>query len=240
MTTKTIKTSHKPQALTFESFISRTYGYMFGGMLTTALVAFLTIFSGFIESFFTLSGNVWSLNLLGYAALYAPFAMLLFLHFKRIETFSVNNARAIFFSISILLGFMMSLIVLQVQDIGLVMGSLLGTSAIFAGSALVGHYIKHDLSFVGRIAYMAFWGIIIVSIFAAIFSISLNSVLMSYVVIVLASVLIAYEHQSLKIIHSYLQHRSDESEKIAILGALSLYVNFINIFINLLNLANRK
>ncbi len=239
MATKTVA-KNKPKVLTFESFISRTYMYMFSGLFVTALVAALTSFTGFVENFFTVSGNSASLNMLGYIALYGPFFVLLFMHFKRIETFSLNGARTAFFGISTLIGFMMSLIILTVQDFSTVMQCLLGTSAIFAGSALVGHYTKRNLSFIGRAAYAALWGVIIVSIIAAIIGSSLNSVVVSYMIIILSSILVAYTHQNLKIIHSYLQYRSDEGDKIAIFGALSLYIDFINIFINLLNLANRK
>jgi len=230
---------NKSKSLTFESFINKTYGYMFSGMLVTAFITFFMLYTNVVMGLFSINNGTASLNLFGYLAFYGPFCTLLFLSFKRIDTFSIGAAKIIFFALSIMFGFMMSILVLN-SSMGVVFQSLLGTSAIFAGSALIGHYTKRNLSFLGRIAYNLMFGLVIISIISLVIGSSFRSVVYSYVVIALSSVIVAYTHQNLKSVYSFFSYHSDESDKIAIFGALSLYIDFINIFTSLLNLSNRK
>ena len=226
-------------ALTFESFISKTYGYMFSSILITSIVAFLMLYTNMVMNLFSIKDGRASLNILGYIAFYGPFFALLGLSFKGIESFSLRATKTIFFSLSVMFGLMMSILVLN-TNIGVVFQSLLGAGAIFAGSSLIGQYIKHDLSFIGRIAYSLIFGIIIASVIALIIGSPFSSVIISYIVIVLSAVLVSYTHQNLKYVYTYFKTNSEESEKIAIFGALSLYVDFINIFTSLLNILDRK
>lgn len=236
MVSKSVNKAAGLRALTYQSFITKTYLYMFASLILTALVCYLTIETGLFKSF--ISGK--SLSLLGLGVQFLPLGLMIFLWTKKIETMSVNTARLFFFGFAISFGLMLSLVIFQTAPV-VVFQSLIGTAGVFSGAALVGYYVKKDLSFLNQVAYIAFWGMFIATIFSLFIGFGNTfHTFISYGIIIASAVFVAYTNQNLKIVHQYYSTHSDETEKIAIFGALSLYIDFVNIFISLLDLANRK
>jgi FtsH-binding integral membrane protein len=115
------------------------------------------------------------------------------------------------------------------------------TAATFGVMALIGYTTKTDLSKMGNILYMALIGLIIATVVNLFVHSSGLQLIISYIGVLLFVGLTAYDTQKIKQM-LYEQDSADESaQKLALLGALSLYLDFVNLFIYLLRiLGNRK
>jgi FtsH-binding integral membrane protein len=169
--------------------------------------------------------------------MFAPFVMVLFLSFK-IGSLSFEKARGIFYTYSALMGLSLSTIFLAYTGTSIARAFFV-TAGTFAGMSLYGYTTKKDLTAFGSFLVMALIGLMI----ASIVNIFLKSSGMGFVISVL-SVLIftgltAYDVQRIKETYYHYQsgHISDDGiRKVALMGALALYLDFINIFVHLLHL----
>ncbi|MEM5947405.1 Bax inhibitor-1/YccA family protein [Spirochaetia bacterium 38H-sp] len=115
------------------------------------------------------------------------------------------------------------------------------TAGTFAGVSLFGYVTKKDLTGVGAIAGMALWGLILASIVNLFLRSSTLMLITSYVGVVIFVALTAYDTQALKRMAEEMD-MSDESTfvKFSIIGALKLYLDFINLFLMLLRIMGRR
>lgn len=116
------------------------------------------------------------------------------------------------------------------------------TAGMFGGMALLGYTTRTDLTKFGSILIMALIGIIIATVVNMLI---LRSSMMDYVISLLGVLiftgLTAYDVQKLKRIGSQVEQASEDGRKLTIMGALTLYLDFINLFLFLLRfLGNRK
>lgn len=115
------------------------------------------------------------------------------------------------------------------------------TAGTFGGMALYGHFTKADLSKIGQICIMALWGIILASLVNIFFRSPMTSYVISYIAIAVFCGLTMYDVQRFKnLILSYEGEANDNLRKIALIGALELYMDFINLFIYLLNILGKR
>ncbi len=228
------------------SYMLGVYNYMAAGVALTGLLAY------FIASWAVTSdpsqavaqlGNGKLLTELGrtlyssptrYIVMFAPLAFVLFLSF-RAHTMSVSAAHISFWSFAALMGVSLSSIFLVYTGQSITQIFFV-TAAAFAGLSLWGYTTKKDISGWGSFLIMGVIGIIL----AAIVNIWLQSGALQFAVSVIGVLvfagLTAYDTQRIK--DTYLQIRNDSAmvAKSAILGALSLYLDFINMFISMLQL----
>ena len=108
------------------------------------------------------------------------------------------------------------------------------TSATFAGMSLYGYTTKKDLSGVGQFMMMGLIGIIIASIVNIFLKSAGMEFMISIIGVIVFTGLTAYDVQKLKHTYDYVGVNSDMKEKVAIIGALNLYMDFINLFLMLL------
>lgn len=108
------------------------------------------------------------------------------------------------------------------------------TSATFAGMGLYGYTTKKDLSGMGQFMMMGLIGIIIASLVNIFVKSSGMSFMISIIGVIVFTGLTAYDIQKLKQTYDYVGVNSDAREKVAIIGALNLYMDFINLFLMLL------
>lgn len=121
---------------------------------------------------------------------------------------------------------------------GLFMGSRTGTFGIMS---VYGYVTKADLSKLGNMCLMGLFGIILATVVGFFFDSTLLQMLISYAGILIFTGLTIYDTQSIKrLALTYHSRATDEGQKIAIMGALTLYLDFINIFIYLLRLFGEK
>ena len=149
---------------------------------------------------------------------------------------SLKSAAAMFLVYSVLNGITFSAIFLTytLSSIG---GVFFMTAGTFGLMSAYGYVTKADLSKMGNMCLMGLFGIILATVLGFFFDSTFLQLLISYAGILVFTGLTIYDTQSIKrLALTYHSRATDEGQKVAILGALTLYLDFINIFIYLLRL----
>ena len=153
---------------------------------------------------------------------------------------SLTTATLMFIVYSVINGALLSVIFLvyTMSSIGMV---FFITAATFGVMALIGYTTKTDLSKLGSILFMALIGLIIATVVNMFVQSSGFQLIISYVGVLIFVGLTAYDTQKIKLMLNEQSSADESAQKIALLGALSLYLDFVNIFIYLLRiLGDRK
>lgn len=213
------------------AFISRVFSIMALGLAITGLVAWLfaTRFLGSIEAaaeFF--SGPMWWVIML------SPLAFVLVLSFG-IHRLSYPVATAIFIAYASVMGVSLSSIFF-VYSLGTIFQVFLMASATFGLMALLGATTSMDLTKLGSILIFAVMGLIVMSIVNWMIGSSMLDYLISGIGVLVFAGLTAYNTQRLMRIGMHAQAGHESTNKMALMGALSLYIDFVNIFLFLLRL----
>jgi hypothetical protein len=114
------------------------------------------------------------------------------------------------------------------------------SAGTFGAMSVFGFVTKRDLSFAGRLLYMALIGLIIASVVSIFWHNTMLQVLINYVGVAIFVGLTAYDTQKLKIIAEQTQDSPALASRLAITGSLTLYLDFINLFLFILELMNDK
>jgi FtsH-binding integral membrane protein len=219
--------------------MNKVYGTMSIGMLLTFAVAWAVGTSpallGVFRDPMTLQPNI-----LGWIVMFAPLIMV-FAFGAAINRLSAAGAQLFFYAFAAVMGLSMAWIFVAFTGFSIAQVFLV-TSIAFAGLSLVGYTTKKDLSGMGTFLIMGVIGLIV----ASIINIFLGSPAIMFAISVLGVLifagLTAYDTQNIK--NTYLQHaHSGDSEwlgKAAIMGALNLYLDFINMFMFLLQLLGNR
>jgi len=203
------------------SHMLKVYNYMTSAVLLTGVVAMLFAQTQFAQ-------NMWiSGGILPWVLIFSPLALLLIAG-RKMQTMSVGGLQIFFWSFAVLMGLSMSGIFLRFSG-ETIAQTFFATSAAFAGLSLWGYTTKKDLSGWGSFLIMGVVGLIV----AMVINIFLQSGTMGWVIsfagVLIFAGLTAYDTQKIKSV--YLQIRgSDMVGKAAIMGALSLYLDFVNMF----------
>jgi hypothetical protein len=169
-------------------------------------------------------------------ALFAPLVMVLALQRMVLSpTISVRVAAFVFFAYAALNGLIFS-ILLDVYTTNSVVGAFAGAAGVFGGMALVGYTTKTDLSRYGGILIGAVWGLVAASIAYVFIGGSALNLVIGYIGVILFSCLTAYDMQQLRRMRQQGVPSGAAGEKLAIFGAIRLYLDFINLFISLLRI----
>ena len=219
--------------------MNKVYGTMSVGMLLTFLVAWAVgsnpALLGVFRDPMTLKPNI-----LGWIVMFAPLLMA-FAFGAALNRLSVAGAQLFFYVFASVMGLSLSWIFVAFTDMSIAQVFLV-TSISFAGLSLWGYTTKKDISAWGSFLIMGVIGLIV----ASIVNIFLGSPAIMFAISVLGVLifagLTAYDTQNIK--NTYLQHaHSGDSEwlgKAAIMGALQLYLDFINMFMFLLQLFGNR
>ena len=207
-------------------YMLRVYNYMAIGLAITGLVAFSAAQSIDLMQAIHGTGLRWVVML-------APLGFVLFIS-ARIHAMKASTAQTVFWVYSALMGLSLSYIFLAYTGASIARVFFI-TAGTFAGMSLYGYTTKRDLSGFRSFLFMGLIGIII----ASIVNIFLGSTALQFTISVIGVLvfvgLTAYDTQSIKSIYSELDS-SEVAGKKAIMGALRLYLDFINLFIMLLSL----
>ena len=114
------------------------------------------------------------------------------------------------------------------------------TAGTFAAMAIIGYTTKTDLSSWGKILLMALIGLIIATIVNVFIKSTMFNLILSYVGVLIFVGLTAYDSQKIKQMLLQTPDASEGAQKIALLGALTLYLDFINLFIYLLRILGKR
>ena len=154
----------------------------------------------------------------------------------RINNMSLTTAGIVFLLYAVLTGVTFSFIFL-VYTMESIASTFFITAGTFGAMSLVGYFIKKDLSAIGRFLIMALIGLIIASIVNIFLQSSGLTLICTYAGVLIFSGLTAYDTQKIK--QMFLMHGAEMNEstmKLALMGSLTLYLDFINLFLYLLRI----
>lgn len=152
-----------------------------------------------------------------------------------INRLSLTTATLLFVLYSVLNGVTMSFIFLA-YTYESVASVFLITAGTFAAMAFFGYFTKTDLSSIGRILFMALIGLIIATIVNIFLKSSGFGMILNYLGVLIFVGLTAWDTQKIKNMLSMAEDTGETAQKVALMGALSLYLDFINLFIHLLRI----
>jgi FtsH-binding integral membrane protein len=217
----------RPDARLATAFLSQAFLWMFVGLLVTAGVAFFVQSNERLLSFAV--DNV-------FLVIIAQFA-LLFVISLGINRISATVALGLFFVYAASLGLTTGLIVSRYTDAS-VATAFLSASAMFGAAAIYGHVTKRSLAGLGGILFMGLIGLIVASVLNWFIGNDAVSWLISIVGVVIFTALTAYDVQRIQ--NGDLAIATGSMEKAAVLGALHLYLDFVNLFFFLLRLLGNR
>ena len=216
-----------------KAHMNKVYGLMSVGMLITGLVAYVV---GTNEM---LLAQIFGTPL-KWVVMFAPLAVV-FAFGAMINRMSASTARLVFLGYAALMGLSISFIFAVYTGVSIA-HTFLVTAIAFAGLSLYGYTTKRDLSGMGTFLVMGLIGLIVASIVNIFLASSAVAFAISVIGVLIFAGLTAFDTQNIKLM--YLQHAqmgdSEWMAKSAILGALNLYLDFLNMFMFLLQfLGNR-
>ena len=157
-----------------------------------------------------------------------------------INRLSLTSATLLFILYSVINGAMFSSIFV-IYTASSIASTFLVTAGTFAVMAVVGYTTKKDLTSIGRLAMMALVGIIIATLVNVFFLKSTGvELFITYAGVLIFVGLVAYDSQKIKIMLAQAPDAGESAQKIALLGALSLYLDFINLFLYLLRIFGKR
>ncbi|MCD4735197.1 MAG: Bax inhibitor-1/YccA family protein [Bacteroidales bacterium] len=219
------------------TFIANVFAWMGLGLAITAATAYF--FASNENLMMLLISETGGLSLLGWIVTLSPIGFVLLMSFG-FQKLSASSLTALFAIFAILMGMSLSFILLIYTS-----ASIFKTFAITAGMfgvmAFVGYTTKTDLTKLGSILFMGLIGIIIASVVNMFIGSETMDYIVSFIGVLIFTGLTAYDVQMLKRIGSGVEYGSENARKLTILGALRLYLDFINLFLFLLRFfGNRR
>lgn len=214
------------------TFLANVFTYMGGALAITGLLAY---WFGNTPSLMTyLISPMGGATLLGYVVMFSPLAFVLVMSFafNKLSSFSLLG---LFILYAAVMGLSMSFIFLA-YTASSIASTFFITAATFAVMAVLGYTTKQDLTKFGSILIMALIGIIIASVVNMFLGNGMLDIIISCVGVLVFTGLTAYDVQKLKRIGAGVEYGSESSNKLAIMGALNLYLDFVNLFMMLLRL----
>ena len=175
-------------------------------------------------------------GILGYVIIFAPLAMSLFLAWKGSEM-AEGTIKAWFFAFAAVMGVSLSLI-FAIYTSASIAQALVGTTVSFGALAFYGYFTKRDLSGFGPFLFAGVIGIIIASIVNMFVASTALQMTLNVLTILIFLGLTAYDMNRIR--DMFWSASQDEIGRMQWFGALSLYINFINIFVSLLQLFGNR
>jgi uncharacterized protein len=223
-----------------KNFMANVFAYMFLALGVSALFAYL--FATNLQLLqYLVSSTGRGLNALGYIVMFAPLGFVLLMSFGY-QRLSAPVLVLLFVIYSALTGISFAFILLQFTS-GTILACFLSAAAMFGLMAFMGYTTKQDLTKFGRILFMGLIGIIVASLINLFMGNSTLDYLISFIGVMIFTGLTAYDVQKLKNIGAGIQYAdvpASDVKKVSILGALNLYLDFINLFLFLLRLFGRR
>ncbi|MFM9027387.1 MAG: Bax inhibitor-1/YccA family protein [Bacteroidota bacterium] len=221
-----------------KSFMAGVFSWMGIALGISALTAYvfgtdMTYMSYLVN---TQSGG---LSALGYVVMFAPigFVLLMSLGFNKLSSTALT---ALFLVYSVVMGMSLSFIFI-VYTMGSIAGVFLTAAIMFGVMGLLGYTTNTDLTKMGSLLMMALIGVIIASLINMFVKSENFSLAISVLSVIIFTGLTAYDVQKLKNIGAGVEYGAEATAKLSILGALTLYLDFINLFLALLRLfGNRR
>lgn len=205
--------------------MQKVFNYMGGGLALTGILAWLVAATGMAQAIF--------FSPVRFLVIFAPLVIVLVMQFK-MQSLSVSSLRALFLTYCASIGLSLSILFLAYSDASIARAFFI-TAGTFGAMSLYGYTTKRDLTGMGAFMMMGLFGLII----ASVINLFLMSPMMAWITSILSIAiftgLTAYNTQWIKEAYRA-SWGQDANDRLAVAGALRLYMDFINIFLNLLRL----
>jgi FtsH-binding integral membrane protein len=200
---------------------------MFAAVLTSMVISFLVSTSPALLAFFFTGAMKW-------VVVFAPLVAIIAFSFAQ-ERFDRNQMILFLHGFAALMGLSMATIFV-VYTMGSIASAFMGAAVLFGTMSFYGYFTKRDLTSVGQFMFIGLIAIIIASVINIFIGSTVMQMVISAIAIVVFLGLTAYDTQKIREMVSY-----SSDGKAEVVGALTLYLDFINLFIHLLSLfGNRK
>ena len=221
------------------AYMLRVYNYMAIGLAVTGLAAIGIFAAAVVPGTRELTGFGAALftSPLRWVVVLAPLAMVMFLSF-RIQSMSVAAGQITFFAYAALVGASLSSLGLVYAHDSIAQMFFV-TAAAFGGLSLWGYTTKRDLTAMGSFLFIGLIGIILASLVNLFIASSAMQFVISVIGVLVFAGLTAYDTQKIKEMYLEADDQATMGRK-AIMGALALYLDFINMFLMLLQLFGRR
>jgi FtsH-binding integral membrane protein len=207
--------------------MSRVYGHMSVAVATSMLVSyFVGITPELLEFFFT--------GVMRWIVMFAPLVAILGMTFAA-EKLDKGGLQMFLHVFAALMGLSFATI-FAVFTMGSIFTAFMGAGVLFAVMSAYGYFTKKDLSSMGQMMFVGLIAIVIASVINIFIGSTVMQMVISALAIVIFMGLTAYDTQNIRETVSV----DSETGREEVLGALSLYMNFINLFLNLLNLSGDR
>ena len=221
-----------------KTFLSGVFMWMFLALSITAVTSYLFATTPSLINML-INSETGSMSGTGWIVMLAPLGLVLLMAMGY-QRLSASNLVLIFVVYSILMGASLSFIFLIYTGASIAKTFLI-TSAMFGVMAVVGYTTKTDLSKFGSIMFMGLIGIIIASVINMFMRSEMMDYIISFIGVLVFTGLTAYDVQKLKRIGASVTGETESARKLTIMGALTLYLDFINLFLFLLRFfGNRR
>ena len=215
-------------SLAFPVLMRKVYLWMSLALVITGFTAY------YVATSESLLGMIYSNSIVFWGLIIGELALVIALS-AAINRLSLTTATLMFVLYSVLNGVTMASIFL-VYTLSSIASVFFITAATFGAMAAYGYFTKKDLTSWGRILFMGLIGIIIASVVNIFVGSSGLNLILSYIGVLVFVGLVAYDSQKIKQMLLTAPDASESMQKLALLGALSLYLDFINLFLHLLRI----
>ncbi|PIU54695.1 MAG: hypothetical protein COS89_09490 [Deltaproteobacteria bacterium CG07_land_8_20_14_0_80_38_7] len=219
-------------AVAQQSFVTKVYWWMCSALTTTALVSYYVASSPQLIGKIVGNGTLFLLLILAELGIVIAIS-------AAINKLSATTATGLFFLYSALNGLTLSVIFVAYTTESLV-NTFLVSALTFGVTGFYGYVTKRDLTSIGNLAFMGLIGIIIASIANWFLKSTFLNTITTYIGVLVFVGLTAYDTQKIKKMGSMYASGTEVERKGTIIGALSLYLDFINLFLMLLRIFGRR
>ena len=229
---KIIRQQEMTNASTFKVLMRKVYLWMTLALMITGITA-----AGVANSPNILA-LIYSSQVVMWGIIIAEFGFVIYIS-ARLEKLSLSTATTLFALYSILNGVMLSSIFL-LYSTAIISKVFFITAGTFGVTALYGYATKKDLSSLGNILFMALIGLVIATVVNVFMKSAMFDLILSYIGVIIFVGLTAWDSQKIKHMMMVQQDADESAQKLALIGALSLYLDFINLFLYLLRIFGRS
>jgi len=219
-------------------FLANVFSWMFMALAITAITAYLFGTNEALLSYLV-NFETGGMTMLGWVVIFSPIGFVLLMSFG-FQRLSSSTLLLLFVIFSVLMGMSLSFILLAYTGSSIAL-TFVVTSVMFGVMAITGYTTKTDLTRFGSLMFMGLIGIIIASLANLFLRSTTMDYIISFIGVLVFTGLTAYDVQKLKRIGMGAEYGAESTRKLTILGALNLYLDFINLFLFLLRfLGNRR
>ena len=215
-------------AQSLNTAVAGVLGRMAGGVFATLVFSALVAGLGLVPVLFS--------GMLGYVIIFAPLLMSLFLMWKG-DSLTEQGIKLWFFAFAAAMGLSLSLL-FAVYTTGSIVQALVGTTVSFTALAGWGYFTKRDISGWGPFLFAGVIGLIIASVIGMFVASTALQMTINVLTILIFLGLTAYDMNRIR--DMFWSASEEEISRLQWFGALSLYINFINIFVSLLQLFGNR